>query len=950
MRGQLGAIHAIAAHFAVKTEPALIAMPTGSGKTAVLALSPYILEATRVLIATPSRLVAGQIADQFRSLALLRDIGALTGDVKPPSVHERLHRVLTVADWTSLAKFDVVIGTPNTVSPAIREIAQPPEDLFDLLLIDEAHHSPAKTWREMINAFPKATRILFTATPFRLDRRELGARFTFVYTVAQAFHDGVYGDIHFLPVDPGKEAHDKAIATAAEAKLNQDREAGYEHFVMVRTDTTARAEELAAIYSETTSLRLETIHSRYSQRTVRNAVKRLRAGDLDGVISVDMLGEGFDFPNLKVAAVHSPHRSLGSTIQFIGRFARTNAKVGPATFLAIPSDVDTEVKRLYQEEAVWEEMLPNLIDAKVAHELKLQEDLGTYDLKTASEDEERDISLWSLTPYFHVKIYQCDGEADLASDIAIAAPLEIIYRQVSEALASVVFITREVSLPRWTSVSQFPTVIHDLFICYYDSDSRLLFICASRRDESLYNSIATDLIDGTHRRLPLSRINRALRNLTDQEFFSIGMRNRAVTSSVESYRTLTGLGVHRALKRSDGRLFHQGHSFGRAKDQNNQMTTIGLASSSKIWSNRSAQLPDLIDWCRELAANLSSSAPITTGSEFDYLPTDVEAVAIPPNVIAGAWNRIGHGEPPMVNIALPQSPETVSLWDVDIIVDYVQSIGDVIVFEMRAEGWSVRVRFNLLPAPTYTWVVEPPGPVTMLAGRLTVTFLEYLDSFPPTFFFADGSSLEGNLLLTRPSDDLPVFDLTKIEVVDWPANGVDIEREFWDDNAAHDQLSIHDYIRERLSQDADAQVVAFDHDPGEMADFVAIKSSEGVVTITMFHCKKSGGPLPGHRVEDVYEVCGQAVKSLTWMRPEVMLEKLRRRVQPHAHRMVRGTWAQLEDLLALAKRSRLATNVVVVQPGIAVSQVNQQIASVLASTHDFVTTNGDSDFRVIGSN
>ena len=49
-----------------------------------------------------------------------------------------------------------------------------------------------------------------------------------------------------------------------------------------------------------------------------------------------MLGEGFDFPNLKIAAIHSPHKSLVSTLQFIGRFARTNAEnIGTAKFIAM---------------------------------------------------------------------------------------------------------------------------------------------------------------------------------------------------------------------------------------------------------------------------------------------------------------------------------------------------------------------------------------------------------------------------------------------------------------------------------------------------------------------------------------------------------------------------------------------------------------------------------------
>jgi superfamily II DNA or RNA helicase len=71
-----------------------------------------------------------------------------------------------------------------------------------------------------------------------------------------------------------------------------------------------------------------------------------------------MLGEGFDFPNLKIAALHAPHRSLAVTLQFIGRFARTNAeRIGAAKFVAVRSDrIEIEAKKLYKAGAVWQDL------------------------------------------------------------------------------------------------------------------------------------------------------------------------------------------------------------------------------------------------------------------------------------------------------------------------------------------------------------------------------------------------------------------------------------------------------------------------------------------------------------------------------------------------------------------------------------------------------------------
>lgn len=79
---------------------------------------------------------------------------------------------------------------------------------------------------------------------------------------------------------------------------------------MVRTDTKEKAKGLEELYKAKTSLRLKRIDSSMSFGTVHRTIKSLRGKELDGIICVDMLGEGFDFPNLKIAAIHEPQNHL----------------------------------------------------------------------------------------------------------------------------------------------------------------------------------------------------------------------------------------------------------------------------------------------------------------------------------------------------------------------------------------------------------------------------------------------------------------------------------------------------------------------------------------------------------------------------------------------------------------------------------------------------------------
>lgn len=63
---QFGAIHALSAFDTVnKKDAASIIMPTCAGKTAVLMLATFFLRKHRVFVVTPSKMVRGQIAEDF---------------------------------------------------------------------------------------------------------------------------------------------------------------------------------------------------------------------------------------------------------------------------------------------------------------------------------------------------------------------------------------------------------------------------------------------------------------------------------------------------------------------------------------------------------------------------------------------------------------------------------------------------------------------------------------------------------------------------------------------------------------------------------------------------------------------------------------------------------------------------------------------------------------------
>lgn len=145
----------------------------------------------------------------------------------------------------------------------------------------------------------EAAHVLFTATPFRLDRKELMGEIAYDYPLSKAYEDGIFGEIQFIPVESGKD-NDLRIAKRAEEILLNDRKIGYEHCLMVRTDTKINSQKLERLYEDNTSLKLLKIDSSMSNSKINNVLKLLHSKKIDGIICVDMLEKGMTFQILKL--------------------------------------------------------------------------------------------------------------------------------------------------------------------------------------------------------------------------------------------------------------------------------------------------------------------------------------------------------------------------------------------------------------------------------------------------------------------------------------------------------------------------------------------------------------------------------------------------------------------------------------------------------------------------
>lgn len=397
--GQLGALHSVLSHFSVYDEPAIVSLPTGYGKTAVIMALPFILGSKHLLVVEPSDVLRRQTAAHFSVLSTLRKLSVLAEGTPNPAVKGQKGRPATPDEWSELEEYDVVVSTPGSTSP----VNEPRSavDLFDLVIFDEAHHAPADTWKAYLDHYPGARFVFLTATPFRRDKKAIPGRLAYSYPVSRASRENAFGRVNFRPAvarnDYDEDEVDRAIATAALAQLQADRAAGFDHRLFARAASIKAAHALVDTYIAQ-GARVAAIDSTVSKKRQDEIEAAMLDGQLDGVVCVDMFGEGYDFPKLKIAALHARHRSLVPTLQFIGRFARTNdVATGDATLIAPISRLRDATFRLFQEGVDIAQLIDAAAQRQIAEGADDREILDVLKAKVQAESDYDAVSPLSLS-------------------------------------------------------------------------------------------------------------------------------------------------------------------------------------------------------------------------------------------------------------------------------------------------------------------------------------------------------------------------------------------------------------------------------------------------------------------------------------------------------------------------------------------------------------------------
>ena len=295
----------------------LLVLPTGGGKTIVMA-----------------EILRG-IADRGRSAMVLvhrRELIAQTAHKLALAAVEHG----TIAAGIKPADHPIQVASVQTLVRRLDRITNPP----DLIVIDEAHHATAGSWARVLAHWPDALRLGVTATPIRLDGRGLSAVFDRLVlgpSVADLVDAGflcparlyappLVADLHTLRRRAGDFAAEDAAAAMDRPTVTGDAISHYRrlaagqraiafccsvrHAEHVCSAFNAAAIPAATLLGSTDPLRRDA------------TVARFAAGELQVLVTVDVVSEGFDIPSAGCAILLRPTQSLGLYLQQVGRVLR----------------------------------------------------------------------------------------------------------------------------------------------------------------------------------------------------------------------------------------------------------------------------------------------------------------------------------------------------------------------------------------------------------------------------------------------------------------------------------------------------------------------------------------------------------------------------------------------------------------------------------------------------
>jgi superfamily II DNA or RNA helicase len=309
----------IYSHWQSNQRRVMVQLPTGGGKTILFGAvaKDFSHHSKRVLILAHREELVKQAAEKVEAIA-----GVPVGIIK--------------AGYPFLPFLGVQVASVQTLANRLDKSGE-----FDLVIVDEAHHSTAGTYRKVFETFPDAYLLGVTATPIRLNGsgfRDLFDELVCGITVKELIDQGhlskfkLFADPHPMTTK-GARRKSGDFRAGDVAKLNDPIELSGNLINSYRR----HADGKSCVVFAVNVTHSQTIADRYNQQGIpaihldsntpsqmrADAIERFKCGELKVISNCALFDEGLDIPALEVVQIAKPTGSLSRWLQMVGRSLRT---------------------------------------------------------------------------------------------------------------------------------------------------------------------------------------------------------------------------------------------------------------------------------------------------------------------------------------------------------------------------------------------------------------------------------------------------------------------------------------------------------------------------------------------------------------------------------------------------------------------------------------------------
>ena len=290
------------------------------------------------------------------------------------------------------------------------------EEIPSLIVIDEAHHAVAKTYKEVMDAFPEAKKLGLTATPCRLTKRGFTDLFDVLlqsWSAKKFIADGWLSLYDYMSIREDSEDWRKVNSLKKRGadgdfslremseKLNVlpsierlcDTILRYAKDMkgIVYAIDIAHAEHIAEAY-RLHGINAVAISSKTSSDERRLNIEKFKDGAIQVLVNVDLFGEGFDCPDVEFIQLARPTLSLAKYLQQVGRGMRVFEgkkyclildNVGLYRLFGLPSD-DRDWQAMFEGRVAGKGILTGEVEGQynIAYSVCNEQERITSDART----------------------------------------------------------------------------------------------------------------------------------------------------------------------------------------------------------------------------------------------------------------------------------------------------------------------------------------------------------------------------------------------------------------------------------------------------------------------------------------------------------------------------------------------------------------------------------------